>query len=115
MSTPVGSTTQRVVVSAAHLESIDGYTQVYSDSETDYAVYVNDDYRATTLSIGDKVTLADTTGIVVSVYAKEFAVDVDNISKIVPGVSGDPVYCRSNSVGFISGWNGEGALRCIFY
>ena len=111
-----GTATQsRTLVTAAHIGEIEGYTLVYSDTETDYAVHVKNSYVATGVSIGDKVRLAGTAGEVASVSDKDFTVAVDNISKIVPGVSGTPVYHLGSSVGFISGWNGDGTLRCIFY
>ena len=95
----------RTLVTAAHLGDIDGYEQVYVDEETDFAIYVKE---------GDVVSLAGTTGIVDSVSDKEFSVVVDDISKIVPGVSGEPVFINNTPVGFISGWS-SGSLRCIFY
>lgn len=104
----------RTLVTAAHLGDIDGYEQVYVDEETDFAIYVKEGYIAEGLSQGDVVSLAGTTGIVDSVSDKEFSVVVDDISKIVPGVSGEPVFINNTPVGFISGWS-SGSLRCIFY
>lgn len=104
----------RALVTAAHLGDIDGYEQVYVDEETDFAIYVKEGYIAEGLSQGDVVSLAGTTGIVDSVSDKEFSVVVDDISKIVPGVSGEPVFINNTPVGFISGWS-SGSLRCIFY
>lgn len=103
------------MVTAAHLGEIEGYTCVWIDPDTDYAIYVVNDYAASSLKEGDSVTLVQTTGTVTSVLEKEFTVVVDNVAKIVPGVSGEPVYLDGVPVGFISGWNGSGALRCIFY
>lgn len=108
-------TSQRVLITADHLGDISGYTKVYSDSSSDYGVYIKDDYKANTCREGDTVRLADTEGTVVSSKAKEFSVKVENISKIVPGVSGSPVYNGGKAIGFISGWDGTGALRCIYY
>lgn len=111
-SIPVSS---RTLVTAAHLGDIDGYECVFVDEETDYAIYVQENYIANGLSVGDVVSLAGTTGTVGSVSEAEFSVVVDNVSKIVPGVSGEPVCLDSTPVGFISGWDGQGAIRCIFY
>lgn len=111
-SIPVSS---RTLVTAAHLGDIDGYECVFVDKDTDYAIYVQENYIAHGLSVGDVVSLVGTTGTVDSVSEAEFSVVVDNVSKIVPGVSGEPVYSNSVPVGFISGWNGQGAIRCIFY
>lgn len=108
-------TTSRTLVTAAHLGEIDGYTCVYTDTDTDFAIYVKQNYCAEGLAVGDSVALVGTSGTVVSTTPVEFAVQVENISQIVPGVSGKPVYLRGEPVGFISGWNGAGALRCIFY
>ena len=88
---------------------------MFVDEETDYALYVQENYIASGLSVGDVVSLAGTTGTVGSVSEAEFSVVVDNVSKIVPGVSGEPVCFDSTPVGFISGWDGQGAIRCIFY
>lgn len=106
---------ERTLITAAHLGEIEGYTCVWSDPDTDYAIYVAEDYIATSLKVGDKVSLAHTTGKVDTVSNEEFSVVVDDIAKIVPGVSGTPVCLEDVPVGFISGWNGSGALRCIFY
>lgn len=118
LSTPNESTTpvsSRTLVTAAHLGDIEGYECVFVDEETDYAIYVQENYIADGLSLGDVVSLVGTTGTVDSISDTEFSVVVDNVSKIVPGVSGEPVYLDSKPVGFISGWNGQGAIRCIFY
>lgn len=103
------------MVTAAHLGEVDGYTQVYVDEDTDFAIYVKEEYIAEGLSLSDVVSLAGTTGTVSSVSRQEFSVVVDDISKIVPGVSGEPVYLNNAPIGFISGWDGRGSLRCIFY
>lgn len=105
----------RTLVTAAHLGSIEGYECIFSDEEADYAVYVKQNYTAFGLAEGDRVSLAGTMATVSSVSPAEFAVEVDDISKIAPGVSGQSVYLDGRPVGFISGWNGAGALRCIFY
>lgn len=107
--------TGRVMVTADHLGNIPGYTKVYSDPKTDYGVYVKDSYVATGCACGDVVGLVDTIGTVESTKDREFSVKVENISKIVPGVSGSPVYHNGRPIGFISGWDGTGLLRCIYY
>ena len=112
---PIETGARRTLVTAAHLGEVDGYTQVYVDEDTDFAIYVKEDYIAEGLSLSDVISLAGTTGTVSSVSRQEFSVVVDDISKIVPGVSGDPVYLNNAPIGFISGWDGGGSLRCIFY
>lgn len=109
------SAESRVLVTAAHLGEIDGYRLVYSDADSDYAVHVCVGYVADKVRTGDRVSLVGTTGVVDSVSDTEFTVSVKNISKITPGVSGSPIYLGKEPVGFISGWNGDGTLRCIFY
>lgn len=107
--------TSRTLVTAAHLGEITGYQRVYVDESTDYAIHVRKEYAVGTLNVGTKVTLAETVGTVVSVSPQEFSVSIENVSKIVPGVSGTPVFLDTVPIGFISGWDGVGALRCIFY
>lgn len=114
-SPPIETGARRTLVTAAHLGEVDGHTQVYVDEDTDFAIYVKEDYIAEGLSLSDVVSLAGTTGTVSSVSRQEFSVVVDDISKIVPGVSGEPVYLNNAPIGFISGWDGRGSLRCIFY
>ena len=114
-SPPIETGARRTLVTAAHLGEVDGYTQVYVDEDTDFAIYVKEEYIAEGLSLSDVVSLAGTTGTVSSVSRQEFSVVVDDISKIVPGVSGEPVYLNNAPIGFISGWDGRGSLRCIFY
>ena len=41
-SLPIESGTQRTLVTAAHLGEIDGYTQVYVDEDTDFAIGVKE-------------------------------------------------------------------------
>lgn len=108
-------TTSRTLVTAAHLGDIEGYERVWVDEETDFAVYIKTDYVAGGLSLGDIVSVAGTTAVVKDVSNQEFFVEVENTSKIVPGVSGYPVYLDGTPIGFISGWSGTGTLRCIFY
>lgn len=107
---------RRVIVTAAHLGAPEGYTSVYVDEETDYAVYVAEDYTAEGIHVGDTLSLScGTDAVVQSVSDKDFTVTVADISKIVPGVSGSTVYLDSTPIGFVSGWDGDGAVRCIFY
>ena len=107
--------TSRTLVTAAHLGDIEGYECVWVDEKTDFAVYIKTDYVAEGLSLGDTVSLAGTTAVVKEVSDQEFLVEVENTSKIVPGVSDSPVYLDDVPIGFISGWSGTGTLRCIFY
>lgn len=107
--------TSRTLVTAAHLGEIPGYVCVYVDESADYAVHVQEEYAVGALNVGTEVILAETVGTVVSVSPQEFSVSVKNVSKIVPGVSGTPVCVGTVPIGFISGWDGSGALRCIFY
>lgn len=104
----------RVIVTAAHLGRLAGYTKVYEDTETDYAVHVKNTYYSGRAAVGDRVEFAGTYGTVASVLAKEFRVEVSDISKVVPGVSGTPVYNKRDPIGYVSGWS-DGQIRCIFY
>lgn len=105
----------RVLVTAAHLGEIEGYSKLYADDATDFAVHLKEGYTSGRVAVGDKVTLVGTDATVTTVSDMEFSVSVNNISKITPGVSGSPVYSGKEPVGFISGWDGTGNLRCIFY
>lgn len=105
----------RILITAAHLGEVEGYQCIYADEISDYAVHIKTEYSVEGIEVGGRVDLVGTTGIIVRVSSTEFFVTVENISKIVPGVSGEPVYQGSIPIGFISGWDGNGALRCIFY
>lgn len=105
----------RVLITAAHLDDIAGYTRVFTDEDNDYSVFVQDDYRATRLPSGVEVTYLNSRGVIEECSATMFFVRPSNINAIVPGVSGSPVYYRDIPIGFISGWDGSGRVRCIFY
>lgn len=105
----------RVLVTAAHLGDIEGYTCVYSDEESDVGVYIEDGYVAKAPPAGAEVTYLNSHGIIYSVSDSEFLVDPFSFEAVIPGVSGSPVYYRGVPIGFISGWDGAGHVRCIFY
>ncbi len=107
--------TSRVLVTAAHLGDIDGYTCVYSDAASDVGIYLQEDYKASAPCIGAEVYFLDHKGWIREVSAGEFAMEPERNEQIVPGVSGTPVYFKGKPVGYISGWNGHGLVRCIFY
>lgn len=107
--------TSRVLVTAAHLDDISGYTRVYTDEENDYAVFVKDTYRAERLPTGTAVKYLNSGGTIMECSDTMFFVLPDDINAIVPGVSGSVVYYHSTPIGFISGWNGDGLVRCIFF
>lgn len=105
----------RVLVTAAHLGELSGYTSVYSNPETDVGVYIKDDYKASAPPISGEVTYLDTKGYIREVFDGEFTMEPLDAETIIPGVSGTPVYYHDKPIGFISGWNGHGKVRCIFY
>lgn len=107
----------RTVVTAAHLEEeMRGYQKVYVDEESDYAVYVEDAYcPIISPKVGKTVYFCGTSGKVTSVSDTTFSVKVENTSMIVPGVSGSLVAYNDIYIGYVSGWDGEGHLKCIFY
>ena len=105
----------RVLVSADHLGEIPGYTKVYSEEATDTAIYIRDDYSATAPPVGAILGFNGHQGTLVSSTAREFIMAPDELIHIYPGVSGSPVYYQDTPIGFISGWNGDGNVRCIFY
>lgn len=107
--------TSRVFVTAAHIGDIRGYTCVYSDADTDVGIYLKNWYKASAPPIGAEVTYLETKGYIREVSAGEFVMEPLNIETIIPGVSGTPIYYKGVPIGYISGWNGHGLVRCIFY
>ena len=107
--------TSRVFVTAAHIGDIRGYTCVYSDADTDVGIYLKNWYKASAPPISAEVTYLETKGYIREVSAGEFVMEPLNIETIVPGVSGTPIYYKGVPIGYISGWNGHGLVRCIFY
>lgn len=105
----------RVLVTAAHLGDITGYTCVYSDAETDIGIYLKDGYKATAPAVGARVTWGNFHGEVKEVYDGEFLMQPADTEMVFPGSSGTPVLYKGVPIGFISGWNGNGLVRCIFY
>lgn len=115
MFDPKFEATSRVLVTAAHLGDIDGYTCVYSDADTDVGIYLKDGYIANAPLVGERVQYLGSFGYVREVHNGEIAVECDDTQYIVPGVSGSPVYYEGVPIGFISGWNGHGLLRVVLY
>lgn len=107
--------TSRVFVTAAHIGDIRGYTCVYSDADTDVGIYLKNWYKASAPPISAEVTYLETKGYIREVSAGEFVMEPLNIETIIPGVSGTPIYYKGVPIGYISGWNGHGLVRCIFY
>lgn len=107
--------TSRVFVTAAHIGDIRGYTCVYSDADADVGIYLKNWYKASAPPISAEVTYLETKGYIREVSAGEFVMEPLNIETIVPGVSGTPIYYKGVPIGYISGWNGHGLVRCIFY
>ena len=105
----------RVLVTASHIGEVSGYTCVYSDADSDVAVHLKDGYKAVHPPISAEVTYLETKGYIYSVSDSEFIMEPINIETIIPGVSGTPVYYKGVPIGFISGWDGHGRVRCIFY
>ena len=105
----------RVLVTAAHLGDIEGYTCIYADEDTDVGVYLKEGYVAAKPPITSEVTYLNTKGYIYSVTDTEFVMEPLSIESIVPGVSGTPVYYHGEPIGYISGWDGNGRVRCIFY
>lgn len=105
----------RVLVTAAHLGDIAGYTCVYSDDATDIGIYLKDGYVATAPPVGARVEWMNYYGTVEQVYDGEFLIKPHDTEMVYPGLSGTPVTYRYKQIGYISGWNGDGLVRCIFY
>jgi len=113
--TKTSTPTSRVLITAAHVGAIEGYTCIYTDLSSDYAVHIKQDYSAEPVPVDGIVSLVGTQGKIVYSSPTEFAVEVADVAKIVPGCSGSPIYYNGVPIGFLSGWNGDGYLRCIYY
>lgn len=106
----------RVLTTAAHLGELDGYELVYVDEEADYAVHVKKDYVASQLSVGDEVQYLDKYSATVSeTHGQDFIIQPDVRETILPGTSGEVVSYNGIPVGYISGWDGQGGVRCIYF
>lgn len=105
----------RVLVTANHIAYVQGYTKVYEDPETDYSIYVDADYQGQKIAVGATVHFCGTTGEVQTVTAYYIDIAVADTEKILPGVSGSTVTYNNIPIAFVSGWNGEGAVRAYFY
>lgn len=116
-STPVNTyvPSSRVVISADHIEYMKGYTKVWSDADTDYSVWVINDYHAVAPPNGSELYFNEKRGTLISATDMTFVMKPDNVLDIYPGVSGTPILYESTPIGFISGWNGDGNVLCIFY
>lgn len=105
----------RVLVTAAHLGELEGYTCIYTDDASDIGVYLREGYVASAPPISSEVTFLNSKGWVRFVSNSEFLIEPIDAELIVHGVSGSTVYYKDKPIGYISGWNGNGLVRCIFY
>ena len=104
--------TSRVLVTSSKITGLDGYTQVFSDTQEDYAIYVRDDYSAAQLPTGTIVQVGAYSGTVSETHDAYFLVkDVRSAQPILPGTT---VYYGKEAVGFVSTQAGD-LLTCRYY
>lgn len=91
-------------VTAAHLPTsyFPNATCVWSDTNTDRAVYVKNDYTPTTeVIIGSRVTFGEYKGTITSYDDQGIVIKLEG-SLAKHGMSGTPVYYNDTPVAFIS-------------
>ena len=105
---------KNLIISAAHLEKIDGYTKIYTDKDRDVSYYVKDKKDLSVLPVGMKVQAE---------YLKEctvtnsgpgwFIFSVNNPENITSGMSGNRVKDSSGEdIGFISELVNNKEVKC---
>lgn len=103
---------QEFLISAEHLEQIEGYNKIYSATDRDVALYVSNS-NLTSYPIGTKVTceyLRDTK--IVKTGNGWFEISMSNPENVTTGMSGNRVYYKNNSIGFISKLTEDNTLLC---
>lgn len=91
-------------VTAAHLptSNFPNATCVWSDTNTDRAVYVKNDYTPTTeVTVGSRVTFGEYKGTIASYDDQGIVIKLEG-SLAKHGMSGTPVYYNDTPVAFIS-------------
>lgn len=100
----------RILVTSAHIDGLDGYKKVYTDENTDYAVFVKSSYSANQLSVGNKVQIGNFTGRVTETHDTYFCVSI----KAPESLPGMVVYFNGVRVGYLSSMN-AGTATCTYY
>lgn len=109
----------RVFITAAHIaeKEFPQYTKVYSDMELDYAVYLENDYKAVLPKIGTRVTIGrNIPGKITKVNTDSFVVKLDN-KYIQFGLSGSVIKTlfKGTPLGYVSCVYDDGEVMCIAY
>jgi hypothetical protein len=108
----------RIVITAAHISPtyFPDYTLLYTDDETDTAVYLNNTYEPEQLDIGSYVTVTDTlNGKVIETTDSSFYIECNDPLQISYGLSGHPVTYSGREVGFVSSLEPGQKLKCVYY
>ncbi len=100
----------RVLVTTAKISEMDGYTRVYTDDDSDYAVFVKKSYSSNQLPVNTKVTIGVSTGVVTETHDSYFVVRA-NAPQSLPG---SVVYADDTAVGFVSGCENND-VTCTYY
>ena len=104
--------TSRVLVTSSKITGLDGYTRVYSDEASDYAVYIRNEYSAAQIPTGWNVQVGALTGTVDETHDSYFI--VSGIQSSTPILPGTAVYYNGVAFGFVSSQTG-GVLTCRYY
>lgn len=95
-----------IIVSATHLEEIDGYLKVYDVPDTDRSYYINTSYTYALVDKGLEVVISTTQGLlhgeVTESVEGKFRVKVKDPTLVFNGMSGSVVLHRGEEIGFVS-------------
>lgn len=107
-----------ILVSAKHLDPIEGYKMIYSE-DNDRAVYIKEDHKYMTVEEGTEVEVRDEDyniiirGEVTKSSEGVFYVKVDDPTKVYGGMSGMRVYSSSQELGFVSALTPDLQIECL--
>lgn len=104
---------ENVLITAAHLGEVEGYTLLYADEKRDTAYYLRNDRQYTTIDY-QHVTheeLGDC--IIAEVYSGGFIINVPNPNLIHSGLSGSRILTtQGKPIGFVSALLPNGKIDC---
>ncbi len=100
----------RVLVSTARISEMDWYVRVFADENSDYAVFVQQDYVANQLPAGTDVIVGADVGRITETHDTYFVVSV----KAANSPPGTVVYSGGDAVGFVSSAS-PGFVTCTYY
>lgn len=102
-----------VLITADHLENVEGYTKIYSDKEKDIAYYIRDAPVYSKIEAQKVIIKGLEDCKIIDSYEGGFIVETDKQFLISSGMSGERVLTvNGQEIGFVSSLQEDGKIDC---